>query len=125
LGLTIFAAIALLLGIGGLYGVVSFVASQRTFEIGVLFALGAQRGHVLRVVMSAGMKPVFMGMFVGLVGSLALSRFIASLLFEVSPTDPMVLASVIVVLTLVALGACYVPARRASRIDPTTALRSE
>ncbi|TDI46128.1 MAG: FtsX-like permease family protein [Acidobacteria bacterium] len=125
LGLTIFAAIALLLGIGGLYGVVSFVASQRTFEIGVLFALGAQRGPVLRVVMSAGMKPVFMGMFVGLAGSVVLSRFIASLLFEVSPTDPMVLASVIAVLTLVALGACYVPARRASRIDPTTALRSE
>ena len=125
LGLAVFAAIALLLGTGGLYGVVSYVASQRTYDIGVLFALGAQQGHVLRAVMSAGMRPVFIGMMVGLAGSLVLSRFIASLLFEVSPTDPMVLASVTAVLTLAALVACYVPARRASRVDPITALRSE
>ena len=125
LGLAVFAAIALLLGTGGLYGVVSYVASQRTYDIGVLFALGAQQGHVLRAVMSAGMRPVFIGMMVGLAGSLVLSRFIAALLFEVSPTDPMVLASVTAVLTLAALVACYVPARRASRVDPTTALRSE
>jgi len=124
-GLAVFAAIALVLGAGGLYGVVSHVISQRTYDIGILFALGAQRREVLWKVVGQGMRPVFIGMSIGLFGSVASSRFLASLLHGVSPTDPVVLVSVCAVLTLTAVIACYIPARRASLIDPTVALRRE
>lgn len=122
-GLTIFAGIALLLGMGGLYGVVSYVTSQRRYDIGVHMALGAQRRHVLLKLIGLGMRPVIVGMAAGLAGSIAMSRFIASLLYAVSPTDPFVLANVTAFLALAALAACYLPAHRASRIDPTEALR--
>jgi predicted permease len=123
--LGIAAAMALLLGTVGLYGVMAYSVSQRTREIGVRMALGAQRWDVMRAVLSEGMLVILIGMAIGLAGSLALTRFLSSFLVGVTATDPLTFAGVAVLLALVALAACYIPARRAIRVDPLLALRCE
>lgn len=120
-----FSISALLLTTLGIYGVVSFLVGRRQREIGIRMALGAQRGNALGMVLRQGMRPVVAGSVVGLVGSLAASRLVANQLFGVSPTDPLTLTTIIALLLLAALMACWVPARRAVMIDPMVALRCE
>lgn len=120
-----FAALALLLASVGIYGVISYVVGQRTQEIGIRLALGAQRGHVSGLVIGDGARLILIGLAAGAVAALALTQLMASLLFGVSPTDPLTFACVAMLLALVALLACYVPARRAARVNPITALRCE
>src|SRR6202451_3449739 len=123
--LGIAGAMALILGAVGLYGVIAYSVSQRTREIGIRVALGAERRHVLSLVLNEGMLVILAGLTIGLAASLILTRFLASLLFGVSPTDPLTFAAVAFLLAAVALVACYVPAHRAMRVDPTLALRYE
>jgi predicted permease len=123
--LGIFAALALILSCVGIYGVISYVVGQRTHEIGVRMALGAQRRDVMRLVLGEGVRMTLFGVAAGAAASLGLTRFMADELFGVTPQDPLTFAAVAVVLTLVALLACYLPARRAVRIDPMVALRYE
>ena len=120
-----FAVLALVLAIIGLYGLLSFTVTQRQREIGVRMALGAQRFAVLNLVVGQGMRLVLTGAFIGLLGSFALTRALTSVLFQVEPTDPLTFVTVTLSLCVVALLACYIPARRATKIDPMVALRYE
>jgi predicted permease len=123
--LSIFATLALLLSGIGIYGVISYVVGQRTREIGIRIALGAQRSTVLWLMLGEGMKMAMIGVVVGIVAAAALTRLMSQLIYGVSAADPVTFAGVIIVLTTVAFVACYVPARRAMRVDPMVALRYE
>ena len=123
--LGLFAALALVLATIGIYGVLSFGVGQRTHEIGIRIALGAHPRDILRLIIRQGLQLVLVGLILGIGASLALTRFMSALLFEVSATDPITFTVVAVLLTIVALLACYIPARRAMRTDPMVALRHE
>jgi predicted permease len=123
--LGVFAALALVLSCIGIYGVISYVVGQRTHEIGVRMALGAQRSDVMRLVMGEGARMALLGAAFGLAGAFGLTRLMAHELFGVTPHDPLTFMGVAILLTVVALLACYLPARRAVRVDPVVALRAE
>jgi putative ABC transport system permease protein len=123
--LAAFATLSLLLAAVGLFGVMSYIAGQRTTEIGIRIALGAKREHVMRKMLMDGMWPAVLGLVVGLAASLEVSRLMRDLLYEIKPLDPEVFAAVAATLLAVAAFACFVPARRASRLDPMQALRAE
>ncbi|MGC2390102.1 MAG: FtsX-like permease family protein, partial [Candidatus Acidiferrum sp.] len=121
----LFAVLAIFLAAVGVYGVLSYSISQRTREIGVRIALGAQRGRVLRMAVGEGMKLAILGTAVGMAGGFVLTRLIASLLFGITARDPFTFAAVGVLVAIVSFAACYIPARRAMRVDPIVALRYE
>jgi putative ABC transport system permease protein len=120
-----FAVVALTLASLGLYGVIAHAVTERTHEIGVRMALGAEARHVLGLMIRQGLTTTAIGVAIGVAGAVALSRWIQDLLFGVTATDPATFAAVVATLMAVAFVACYVPAWRATRVDPTMALRSE
>ena len=122
---SVFSGVSLLLSAIGIYGVMAYSVTQRTAEIGIRMALGAQRSHVLHLVFAQGGRLIAIGVLVGLAGAFALTRFISSMLFDVSAHDPLTFASIVALLSAVATAACLIPALRATRVDPMTALRSE
>jgi ABC-type antimicrobial peptide transport system permease subunit len=119
---TVFAIAALLLATIGIYGVMAYSVTQRTQEIGIRMALGAQRGDVLRLVVKQGMILAAIGVVTGLIGAFGLTRVMASLLFNVRPDDPATFLAISLLLVAVAFLACYLPARRAAKLDPVIAL---
>jgi putative ABC transport system permease protein len=123
--LGVFGSVALALAIVGIFGVVSYNVAQRTREIGVRMALGAPQPEIVRMVVRDGIRPVIVGVFIGIAGALVLTRSIKALLFGVEPADPATFGVIIVLLSAVAFAACWIPARRATRVDPMTALRAE
>jgi predicted permease len=123
--LSVFAALALLLSSIGIYGVISYVVGQRTNEIGIRIALGAQQRDVLRLMLGEGMKMALLGVSIGITVALGLTHLMVKILFGVSATDPLTFLGVATLLVLVALTACWIPARRATRVDPLVALRYE
>ena len=123
--LGIFAALAVSLAMAGVYGVMAYVVSQRTNEIGLRMALGASTGNVLALVLRQAMALAGIGLVLGLAGAAAASRLLTSMLFEVKPGDPVTYATVVLLIGAIALAASYIPARRAARVDPLLALRQE
>jgi ABC-type antimicrobial peptide transport system permease subunit len=123
--LAVFAGLALLLSSIGIYGVISYVVGQRTNEIGIRIALGAQQRDVLRLMLGEGMKMALLGVAVGIAVALGLTHLMVNILFGVSATDPLTFLGVATLLVVVALVACWIPARRATRVDPLVALRYE
>jgi len=123
--ISLFGTVAVVLAVVGVYGVMSYTVTQNTREIGIRMALGGQRRDVLRLMILHGLKLVVIGLALGIVGAFALTRLMMTLLYQVSSTDPTIFVSISVLLALVALIACYVPARRATRIDPMLALQHE
>jgi len=120
-----FGIVALLLATGGVFGVMAYSVSRRTREIGVRVTLGATASDVLTMILGQGLRTILIGVAIGIVGSLALTRGVQSMLFRVTVTDPLTFIAVGVLLVTVALAACYIPARRAAKIDPMVALRYE
>jgi putative ABC transport system permease protein len=123
--LSLFAGVAVVLSAAGIYGVMAYAVTQRTHEIGVRMALGAARREVLALVIRRGMRFALLGVAAGLAGAIATTHLLKSLLYEITPTDPLTAVVVTLLLTGVALLACYIPARRAARVDPMVALRCE
>ena len=120
-----FALVALVLASVGIYGVLAYLVGQRTHEIGIRVALGANRSEVLRLVVGQGAKMALLGVALGILAALGLTRLMSGMLFGVSATDPLTFIAVAILLILVALAACYIPARRAMSVDPMVALRYE
>jgi putative ABC transport system permease protein len=123
--LSIFAGVAFVLAMVGIYGVMSYAVTQRTHEIGIRMAIGAQPSDVFRMILGHGMLLTVIGMAAGLVGAFALTRLMATMLFSVRPTDPMTFGGVALLLFVIALIACYIPGRRATKVDPVNSLRYE
>lgn len=123
--LSAFSVVALVLALAGVYGVMAYSVAKRTAEIGVRVALGAGPANVLRQIVTTGVRPAVIGIGIGLAGALALSRLLSNLLFEIEPTDPTTYVAVALLLGAASLLSCYLPARRALRIDPVAALREE
>ena len=123
--MSVFAGVALLLALAGIYGVLAYAVSRRTAEIGIRVALGASPEKVLRLVVGQGMRPALVGIVLGLLGALWLARFLENMLYGVQTTDPLTYVGVAAVFVVATALSCYLPARRALRVDPVEALRQE